>query len=80
MGIIGDLQELFNKFPIPGDKFYVAKPLHLVLYTDSKNNENSWTKAPTLGANYADKSLQIPTHCLTWGRWGLTMIGCITGP
>ena len=47
------------------------------LYGDSKNNENLWTNAPTLGTNYAYKSLQIPTRCPTWGRWGLTMIGAL---
>ena len=46
-------------------------------FRDSKNNENSWSNAPTLGRNYADKSLQISTHCPTWGRWGLTMIGTL---
>ena len=37
----------------------------------SKNNEDSWTNAPTLGTKYADKSLQIPTRCPTWvgGDW-----------
>ena len=60
-----------------------------ILYRDSRNSENSWTNAPTLGTKYADKSLQIATNphpllqhfictlasILTWGRWGLTMIG-----
>ena len=27
--------------------------------------------ASTLGTNYADKSLHTPTHCPTWGEWGL---------
>ena len=49
----------------------------MILYKDPKNNENSWTNAPTLGTNYVDKSLQIPTHCPKWGRWGLTMIGAL---
>ena len=73
MGIIGDLQESFDKFPTPGDNFMLQIPY--ILYRDSKNNENSWTNAPTLGTKYADKSLQISTHCPTWGKWGLTMIG-----
>ena len=30
--------------------------------------------APTLGAN----PLQIPTHCPTWGRWGVTLIGALS--
>ena len=29
------------------------------LYRDSKNDENSWTDAPTLGINYTDKSPSI---------------------
>ena len=71
----GDLQRLFDKFPTPGDNFMLQIPC--ILYRDSKNNENSWTNAPILGPNYADKSLQIPTHCPIWGRWGLTMIGAL---
>ena len=35
------------------------------------------TNAPTLGTNYAYKSLKIPTRCLTWDRWLLTMIGAL---
>ena len=64
-----DFQESFDKFPTPGDNFMLQIPY--ILY----NNENFWTNAPTLGTKYANKSLQIPTHCPTWGRWGLTMIG-----
>ena len=75
MGIIGDLQELFDKFPTPGDNFMLQIPY--VLYRDSENNENSWTNAPTLETKYADKLLQIPTHCPTWGGRGLTMIGAL---
>ena len=30
-----------------------------ILYRDSKNNEKSWTNAPTLGINYTDKSPPI---------------------
>ena len=45
------------------------------LYRDSKNSANPWTNAPTLGTNYADKWL--PKHFLTWGKWGLTMIGAL---
>ena len=75
VGIIGDLQESFNKFPTPGDNFMLQIPY--ILYGDFKNNENLWTNSPTLGTNYADKSLQIPTRCPTWGRWGLTMIGAL---
>ena len=75
VGIIGDLQESFDKFPTPGDNFMLQIPY--ILYRDSKNNENSWTNAPTLGTKYADKLLQIPTHFPTWGRWGLTMIGAL---
>ena len=71
VGIIGNLQESFNKFPTPGANFMLQIPY--ILYRDSKNNEDSWTNAPTLGTKYADKSLQIPTHCPTWGRWGLTI-------
>ena len=41
------------------------------------NNENSWTNTSTLGTDYADKSLQTPTHYLAWGKWGLTMIGAL---
>ena len=79
VGITEDLQELFDKFPTPGDNFMLQIPY--ILYRDSKNNENSWTNAPTLGTNsstlgtnYADKLCwQIPTHCLTWpgvgGDW-----------
>ena len=74
-GTGGDLQGSFNKFPTPGDNFMLQTPY--ILYTDSKNNENSWTNAPTLGTKYDDKSLQIPTHCQTWGRWGLPMIGAL---
>ena len=59
---------VFDKFPILGDNLMLHIPY--ILYRDSKNNENSWTNAPTLGTNYADKSLQIPTHYPTWGRWG----------
>ena len=29
--------------------------------------------------NYADKSLQILTHCPAWDKWGLTMIGALQG-
>ena len=75
VGIIGDLQESFDRFPTPGDNFMLQIPY--ILYGDSKNNENLWTNAPTLGTNYAYKSLQIPTRCPTWGRWGLTMIGAL---
>ena len=74
-GLLGDLQESFDKFPTPGDNFMLQIPY--ILYGDSKNNENLWTNAPTLGTNYAYKSLQIPTRCPTWGRWGLTMIGAL---
>jgi len=28
--------------------------------------------ASTLGTSLGDES---PTHCLTWGKWGLTVIG-----
>ena len=35
--ISGDLQELFNKFPAPGDDFMLQIPY--ILYRDSKNNE-----------------------------------------
>ena len=77
VGITGDLQESFDKFPTPGDNFMLQIPY--ILYRDSKNNENSWANAPTLGTNYADKSLQIPTHYPTWGRWGLTMISTLRG-
>ena len=75
VGIIGDLQKSFDKFPTPGDNFMSQIPY--ILYRDSKTNENSRTNAPALGTKYADKSLQIPTHCPTWGRWGLTMIGAL---
>ena len=75
VGIIGDLQESFDKFPTPGDTFMLQIPY--ILYRDSKNNENSWTNAPTLGTKYVDKSLQIPTHCPIWGRWGLTVLGAL---
>ena len=62
------------QFPTPGDNFMLQIP-H-ILYRDCKNNENSQTNSSTLGKNYSDdKSLQIPTHCLTRGRWRLTMIG-----
>ena len=47
VGIIGDLQESFNKFPTPGDNFMLQVPY--ILYRHSRNNENSWTNAPTLG-------------------------------
>ena len=33
--------------------------------------------APTLGTSLGDKSLQIPTCCPTWGRWGVTLIGAL---
>ena len=53
VGIIGDLQEHLTNSPTPGDNFMLQIPY--ILYRDSKNNENSWTNAPTLGTNYADK-------------------------
>ena len=71
--ISGDLQELFNKFPAPWGRFYATNPY--ILYRDSKNNEIFGQMLQPWGQNYTDKSLQIPTHCPTWGRWGLTMIG-----
>ena len=74
VGIIGDLQESFDKFP-PLGTILCSKSPTFCIYRDSKNNENSWTNAPTLGSKYADKSLQIPTHYPTLGKWGLTMIG-----
>ena len=77
-GMVGDywgFARVVWQIPHPWGQFYVANPY--ILYRDSKNNENLWTNAPTLGRNYADKSLQIPTHCPTWGRWGLTMIGAL---
>ena len=46
VGIIGDLQESFDKFPTPGDNFMLQIPY--ILYRDFKNNETSWTNAPTL--------------------------------
>ena len=64
-----------RQIPTPGDNFLLQIPY--ILYRNSKNNENSRTNAPTLGTKYADKSLQIPTHFPTWGRWGLTMIGAL---
>ena len=44
MGINGDLQELFDRFPNLGDDFMLQIPY--ILYRDYKNNENSWTNAP----------------------------------
>ena len=61
VGIIGDLQESFDKFPTLGGKFMLQIPY--ILYRDYKNN--TWTNTLTLGTNYANKSLQIPTHCPT---------------
>ena len=52
VGIIGDLHELLNQFPTPGDNFMLQIPY--ILYMDSKQNENSWINAPTQGTNYAD--------------------------
>ena len=57
MGISRDLQELFDKFPNFGNGLMLQIPY--ILYTGSKNNENSWKNAPTLGTNYVDKLLQI---------------------
>ena len=60
-GISGDLQELFDRFPNPGNDFMLQIP---ILYRDYKNNENSWTNAPQpwgqimLTIRY--KSLPIP--------------------
>ena len=55
-------RELFHKFPTPEDDFMLP-----ILYIDSKNMKFVHN-APTLGTNYADKSLQIPTHCPI-GEW-----------
>ena len=57
VGTGGDLQELLDKIPTAGDNFMLQIPY--ILYRDSKNNENSWTNAPTLGTKYADKSAPI---------------------
>ena len=76
--ISGDSQQRFDEFPTPRDNFMVQISYKFVQGSQKiNNNETSWTNASTLGIDYADKSLQTPTHCLAWGKWGLTMIGAL---
>ena len=72
-GLLGICKSRLTNSPPLGPILCCKSPTFCI--GTSKNNEDSWTNAPTLGTKYADKSLQIPTRCPTWGRWGLTMIG-----
>ena len=74
-GLLGICKSRLTNSPPLGPILRCKSPTFCI--GTSKNDEDSWINAPTLGTKYTDKSLQIPTRCPTWGRWGLTMIGAL---
>ena len=76
LGTGGDLQELFDKFSIHGDSFTLQ--IHYIFCIGiPKIMKNFWQICSTPGAKLCWQIATIPTHCPTWGKWGLTMTGTL---
>ena len=69
-GLVGICKYYLLKSPPLGITSCCKSPT--ILYRDFKNMDNFWRKIMLTNHH---KSPQIPTHCLTWGRQGMKMIG-----
>ena len=71
--IIWDLQESFDKFPTPGDNLCCKPPTFCTEIPQTMKIPGQMPQP--WGQMMLTNRYKSPTHCPTWGRWELKMIG-----